>query len=70
MKKCSECEKVQILPKREKLSKIKIKVDDKLELLSDRYPRIKEDIGELTLLIDELLVEYKEYYIQLFDLKE
>jgi len=70
LKKCSECEKVQILPKREKLSKIKIKVDDKLELLSDRYPRIREDIGELTLLIDELLVEYKEYYILLFDLKE
>lgn len=70
MKKCSECEKVQILPKREKLSKIKIKVDDKLELLSDRYPRIREDVGELTLLIDELLVEYKEYYILLFDLKE
>ena len=70
MKKCSECEKVEILPKRENLTKTKIQVDDKLELLSNRYPRIREDIGELTLLIDELLREYKEYYIQLFDLKE
>lgn len=67
MQKCVKCE---ILPKREKLAKTKIKVDDKLELLSNRYPRIREDIAELTILIDELLEEYKEYYTQLFDLKE
>lgn len=67
MQKCVKCE---ILPKREKLAKTKIKVDDKLDLLSNRYPRIREDIAELTILIDELLEEYKEYYTQLFDLKE
>ena len=68
MIKCSDCELKEVIPKRRKLLESKIKLDEKLDLLSDKYPRMREDISGLTLLIDEVLIQYKEYYLEMTNL--
>lgn len=68
MVKCKDCELQEVIPKRRKLLESKIKLDEKLDLLSDKYPRMREDVSSLTLLIDEVLIQYKEYYLEMTNL--
>lgn len=65
MKECKECELNSILPKRTELLKAKDNLDDKIDILRDRYPVIKSDLKGLEKAIDDCLREYKEYYLEL-----
>lgn len=68
MVKCKDCDLKEILPKRRKALESKVKLDDEIDLLISKYPRIRQDICGLTLLIDEVLIQYKEYYLEMKNL--